>query len=196
MENTLDYLSHTIYYSHKNPLFHRITIENTEFANIIIFWFSPESWRCEIDVNIAKSLIIMVIAKDTIHDHFHIMFSFCKANFEIIVARCDWIDIESVTIILIDGLFYKIHGFLELISEFALEHHFWASWLCKIFVGWGSILKWRVCHRGKNCDWLYEIHEISCIFFLFLEKTHECVDYLLKNWVYDTLFKINEIYHV
>jgi hypothetical protein len=32
--------------------------------------------------------------------------------------------------------------------------------------------------------------------FLFLEKKHECVDYLLKNWVYDTLFKINEIYHV
>lgn len=115
------------FYTHyqilQNPFSDGFSIQDTEFPDFVQSRFYPESRCNEVDVDISVSFIGMMVPKHTIHYSFHPLLLVVYPNFQIVIPSENRVHYEIVSEIFLDGFFDNIHGFLQFLLVFSLEHY-------------------------------------------------------------------------
>lgn len=87
------------------------------------FGFYAQPGGDEIDVYISIALVGVMVPEHAIDDPLYPLLFIVYTNLEVIVSSENGIHYEIVLQILFDSLLYRVHGFLQFLLVFSLEHY-------------------------------------------------------------------------
>lgn len=127
-----------------------LCIEKVKFPDISIDSFFPKTREGEVDVYMAILDFFRTVAKNDVCDEWLLCFVMSEADFDIVIAREDWVDTKKIVFAGAEQLIYLLDELLECRSKVSSKHHRGASMASIVTVRRGKMPeKWM--HR-KNIE--------------------------------------------